>query len=224
MPDYAMELAMSLSHESNLDDSTRSMVEAIIEPFVEYLEQNLATDSDVLYLLEKYKRRVEWFDREDLYAAYHADPARGEKVYDSDLRRFLLDQGVDFPFSQPRSASGEADSVAGIETDDPLVCEVKLFGTSSYGVPYLAKGLNQALQYAQDYSKSVAHLVIINLGEQPLELPSDAADTEWPPRIQVAGVTVYLVAIRALPMASASKAKRLKPTVVKREQLAGTTA
>lgn len=214
----ALQIAHFFSHESNINSLLRSLTEGAVEPFVEYLEERLGSESEILYLLERFKRRVEAFDQEELHRQYQAT-RQGEDIYDHYLRKFLFDQGVDYPFSQPASASGRADVVSDVEGDDPLVCEVKLYDADKYGIPYLGKGLNQAVEYAHDYGKTVAHLVIINLSEHPLQLPSDEDPKLWPPRIHVSGVTVYLVAVRALPLPSASRRGRLAPRIVKREDL-----
>ena len=191
--------------DNNMDSGSRTATEAVVEPFIEFLQERIGEASDVLYLLERYVRRVEWFEQDGLWQAYQADTRHGEDVYDRDLRRFLFDQGIDYPFSQPRSASGLSDVVANVESDDPLVCEVKLYDAESYSKSYLAKGVQQATNYARDYGKSLAYLLIVNLSSKMLELPSDASPKEWPPRIDVGGVTVFLVHVRGLPQASASR-------------------
>lgn len=215
------DVAHNISAENNHNEALREMTEQVIEPFVEYLQERLGTESEVLHLLETYKRRLELFDRGRLYEAYESDKQRGEAQYDRDLRRFLLEQGIDYPYSQPASASGLADIVSGLEDEDPLVCEVKLYDGDQYRVPYLAKGLNQAVQYAHDYGQTTAYLVIFNLSEDLLQLPTDDAGNSWPPRLDVAGVTVYLVAIRARPLPSASKQGKARPLVVERDALVG---
>jgi hypothetical protein len=187
-----------------MDSGARTATEAVVEPFIEYLQERIGQASDVLYLLERYVRRVEWFEQERLWQAYQADTRHGEDVYDKDLRGFLFDQGIDFPFSQPKSASGLSDVVANVESDDPLVCEVKLYDGESYSKAYLAKGVQQVTNYARDYGKTMAYLTIINLTPKMLKLPTDGGPKEWPPRIDVAGVTVFLVHVRGLPQASAS--------------------
>jgi hypothetical protein len=133
------------------------------------------------------------------------DTARGESIYDADLREFLFDQGIDYPFSQPRSGSGEADVIANLESFDPLVCEVKLFDATRYGKSYLARGVQQAAAYARDYGKTSAQLVVINLSTKHIDFPSDLDQSYWPPRIQVGGITVFLVQVRAQPLPSASR-------------------
>ena len=172
---------------------------------INFLEYRIGTESDILYLLDKVKRRIEFFDKDRLYEDYLANKGHREDVYDQYVRRYLFDQGVDYPFSQPRSASGAADIVSGLETDDPFVSEIKLYDGDSYGVAYLAKGFNQAVQYAQDYGKTSAYFLVMNLSDHNLHMPSDEDAQMWPPRLHAAGVTVYMVVIRTKPLPSASK-------------------
>jgi len=217
----AWQAGNSFSSESNINAILRDVTEQAIEPFVEYLHEKLGTESEILYLLERFKRRVEAFDQDELYAAYVKDTARGENIYDRHLRKFLFDQGVDYPFSQPQSASGKADVVSDVHTDDPLVCEVKLYDASQYGVPYVAKGLSQAVSYAHDYGKTVAHLVVFDLSDKGIQVPTDEDVRSWPPRLHVNGVTVYIVIVKAKPLPPASERKKAAPRVVRRDELVG---
>jgi hypothetical protein len=201
----AFQTAHSFSYEQNINASVREMTEKLVEPFIEFLEERLGSESEVLYLLERLKSRIEAFDQKELYSAYQADTRHGEVAYDRYVRKYLFDQGIDHPFSQPRSASGEADIVSGLDGQDPLVEETKLYDGGDYGISYVAKGFNQAVQYAQDHGKTVAHLVVINLSDHNIGLPSDEEPSIWPPRLHTSGVTVYMVAIRAKPLASASR-------------------
>ena len=150
-------VALLFSDESNIQESLHDMTVAVLEPMVAYLIDSIAAGSEMLYLLDLYRRRLAWFDRDELYSKYNSHPADGEAQYDRNLRRFLLDHGVPYPFSQPASASGRTDIVSGLETDDCLVCEIKLYGGhSNYGVANLAKGVHQAVEYAKDYGKAIA--------------------------------------------------------------------
>lgn len=160
----ARHLAHDITGEGNFNDALRAFTEKTVEPLVDFLEERLGTESEVLYLLERFARRVELFERDDLFAAYESDTARGEALYDRHLQRFLFDQGVDKPIAKARSASGEADVLAELEGDDPLVCELKLFDGHRYGPAHLARGVHQAVEYALDWGKTVAHLVIVNVG------------------------------------------------------------
>ncbi len=211
-------------NNGNIPTAIRAMTEQAIEPLVEYLQEQVGEQSDVLYLLEKYRRRVAWFEQNRLWSEVEAEQtkegrAQVEAIYDRDLRRFLFEQGIDYPFSQPVSASGRADIVSDVESDNPLICEVKLFDGDTYGVPYLAKGLNQALSYAEDYGKSEAYLVVINLTDRPIDMPTDGENGDWPPRLMTGSVTVFLVIVQGKPMPSASARGKVKPWSVGRKDL-----
>jgi len=210
----------SFSVSTHLDTMLREMTEQTVRPFVEYLMEQLGSASEVLYMLERFTRRLEWFDQDELYKKYLADTKHGEDTYDAHLRKFLFDQGIDYPFSQPKSASGQVDIAAGLDGDDPLVCEVKLYDPSrNYRVPYVAKGFRQALDYAHDYGKSIAYLVTFNLSDHGLQLPTDEVSKPWPPRLHVEGVTVYLVVVNAKPLPSASQRGKASPRLVTRDEL-----
>ena len=135
------------------------------------------------------------------------------------MRRFLFSEGINMPFSQARSASGLSDVLAGLDTEDPLVCEAKIFDAASRGKRHLASGINQVLQYATDHGKQVGYLVITNLSGRPLNLPSEDNPRTWPPRITIAGVRVYLIAVRALPTPPASKQGKPAPPTPQRATL-----
>lgn len=210
------ELGHAVTNQRNMTDMARELTELVVVPLFDYLGEQITGDSSVLYLLERYVRRVEWFDRDSLHQRYLEERQQGEQVYDRDLRRFLFDQGMNMPFSQPKSASGLSDVLSDLDTDDPLICEIKLFDADSHDKRGLVGGVHQVVQYAQDHSKAAAYLVVINLSGRPLELPSDGSSGAWPPYVDLAGVRVYLLAVRALPTVSASKLGKAKPVVLSR--------
>lgn len=209
----------SIGHDTNMNAALREATESIVIPLFDYLGERIGGESSILYLLERYVRRVEWFDRDSLYDRYQANTRQGEKVYDDDLRRFLFEQGLDMPFSQPKSASGLSDVIGDIDTDDPLVCEVKVFDAGSHDKRGIVSGVHQVINYAQDYGKSAAYLVIINLSGRALELPTDGSEKTWPPFVDIAGVRVHLIAVRALPTVSASKMGKAMPVTLTRADL-----
>lgn len=111
----------------NMDEWAQAITAQVVVPLVTYLQNRLGTDSEILHQLERMRRQVEWFEQQELYERYVADKARGEDVYDRRVREFLFAQGIDYPFSQPASVSGKVDVLAGLDTEDPLVCEMKLY-------------------------------------------------------------------------------------------------
>ena len=210
---------MAVSSSSRFSDMWRELSGRILRPLFDYLSERVGEESSILYVLERYVRHVEWFSRQALHDAAMKDTRNAEAVYDLDLRQFLFGEGINMPLSQAQSPSGESDVLTGLDTDDPLVCEVKIYGAGRTKRS-LAGGVHQAISYASDYGKQVAYLVIINLSGKPLNLPSDDDPKLWPPRITVAGIRVYLVAVGALPpAASASKLGKPNPVIVTHDDL-----
>lgn len=219
-----LEYAVSIAGSGNLNDNWREFAERILQPLFDHLTDRVGAESSILYVLERYVRRVEWFDRQELYDRALADPRKAEETYDTDLRRFLFSEGINMPFSQAKSASGLSDVVSELDTDDPLVCEIKIFDGKSRGKRHLGSGVNQAIQYANDYGKQVAYLVVINLSGRPLTLPSEGDPKAWPSHVTIAGVRVYLITVRARPTASASKLGKPTPVTVTYDDLANPDA
>jgi hypothetical protein len=134
----------------NFNEMATAFVEMVVDPLVNYLEDQIEEGNAILGVLERYKRRSEWFHQRDLYERYSADTAHGEEVLDAHLRECLVDQGISYPFSQPRSPSGQADVVA--LGDDPLALEIKLFPPDAgKDRVYIKQGFSQAYRYAADY-------------------------------------------------------------------------
>lgn len=206
-------------YESSMSDASRHITERVFAPLFDFLTERIGEDSNALYILERYVRRVEWFDRESLFNEYNKQTSRGEEVYDRDLRRFLFDEGLNMPFSQAKSASGLSDVLTELDTEDPLVCEVKLFDASSHGKRGIGAGLNQVVQYAHDHQKTSAYLIIIDLSGRALELPTDGEPNVWPRYVDLDGVRTYLIRVRARPTVSASKLGKATPIVVGRDDL-----
>jgi hypothetical protein len=73
--------------------------DAYLEPFYEYLDESLDGQTAVLSLLLKYKRRVEWFDRDEVGKLV----ANGERTVAKHLYAYLFDQGLEFHI-EPQSA------------------------------------------------------------------------------------------------------------------------
>jgi hypothetical protein len=211
--------ASRITRTSGVDDIAQAFAQMVLSPLFDFLIEQVGAQGSVLYLLERYVRRVEWFERDDLYQRYQADRQNGEAVYDRDLRKFLFSEGINMPFSQVRAASGLSDVLTDLDTDDPFIGEVKLFDAGNHGKRELATGVNQATQYAQDWGKNTGYLVIINLSGRPLELPTDGPEGAWLPSLDHGGVRVYLIAVRALPMPTASQQGKPRPVTVTREDL-----
>jgi len=201
---------------SDTHTANHDLTQAHFVPLVGYLQSQLDEQSNVLYLLERYKRRAEWFNGPTLLAKMGGDPKKSEAIADQDVRAYLFDQGVDYPFSTPASRSGRADVVADVGDEQPLVLEIKLFDPArGYDRRYIRKGVRQSYRYTTDYGQPAGYLAIFNCTEQTLVLPQDPKDRHWPPRITIDDKTIYLVAINiASPSVSASKSGPLVSYII----------
>lgn len=194
-------------------------VDLALRPFFEYAIEHVGDFDSILYVLQRYVRDVEWHRRDDLYAKFVEDTANGEEVYNLDLQRHLYMDGGFITHAKVASASGQPDLIGGLDSVDPLICDGKLI-KSGTGPSYIATGFNQVIKYAQDYNKTRAFLVVFNLTDRLVEFPSDDPKKGWPSHVTYGGVRVYFVEVRALPPATtASKAGKLKPLTLTREDL-----
>lgn len=212
--DPPWQYGMLVNNEGNLNAALRDFTEVFVDPFVNYLHDRLDEGSNTLALVEKYKRRTEWFHKDDLLDRITWDPKQSETVADTDLREYLFDQGIDYPFSSPRSPSGRADVVADVGDERPLVLEVKLFDPDrGYDRSYVRKGFRQIHDYANDYGQSTGYLVVFNCSAQPLVFKTRLETTMWPPRVEFNHVTYFLVVID-LGKKVASRRGSLEPYVI----------
>jgi hypothetical protein len=211
--------AMMLSGATNINDSVRETTENYLQPLFDYLSERVGDTSSVLHIMDRYVRVIEWFDRDALAASYDLDTVHGEEIYNRHLRRFLFSEGLDMPYTEAASPSGDSDALSNLETDDPLVCELKLFDNVNKGKRHVASGVHQAVQYAHDYGKDTAYLVIVNLSGRALNLPTDADSKTWPPVLDVGGVRIYMINARGNRRASASKLGKTDPITWTREDL-----
>lgn len=181
-------------------------IENFIDPIIEYLGDNITKASAVLYLIEKYKKRVEWFTKRALLLKYRSAEKQYEDIFEDDLRLFLFDQGVEYPFSTPKSASGRVDVVGLIETNDPLIVEIKIFDKEkNYGKTRIISGLTQILKYCNDYVKDVGYLVIFNLETIEIDFKMKNMKNKYPPRLLINGITIYFYVINIAQTKPASK-------------------
>lgn len=203
--------ARLFSSESNYDAMLRDITESVVDPLVNFLHDRIDDGGNVLYVIERFKMKVEWFRRKYLYSLYSDNTSVGEASLDAELRAALFDGGVDYPFSQPLSPSGQADIVASLNSNDPLVLEVKVFDPNrSKGTSHLKQGFHQITRYSQDYNQSVGYLVIFNCSDKQLVImPEESSEPEFPPRIHYVGKTFFVVPIDVHPDVVSASRERL---------------
>ena len=220
----AINWATCFSHENNVNELINDLNDAVLDPFVNYLDDRIDGTGSVLYLLLRFKLKAEWFRKQELHQLYHDNTGSGEANLDLVLREVLFDGGVDFPFSQPVSPSGRADVVSLDNSDDPLVLEVKVFDPDrSKDKSGLRQGFHQVLRYANDYQQTVGYLVVFNCSDNQLVWPSeDSSHSEFPPRVVHDGKTFFLIAIDiGADRESASKERPSGRAMISRSELIG---
>lgn len=178
-------------------------------PFYEYLDEHIEDYGIIIYLLQRFKFRTEIFDREYIYKLYESDPKRSESLLDREVRKFLFDQGIDYPLSTPLSSSGRTDIVADLHTEDPLVLEIKILDLDrEYDKAYIRKGFRQIYDYTNDYNKNVGYLLIFNASEVDLNFNLKSKSET---RIELDEKTFYIVVVDIYPdTVPSSKKGKLK--------------
>lgn len=141
------------------DQVVKNLTEFMFTPLFDFLIEQAATRSSVLNTLYRWVRQLEWFDRDDLTARANATTRNAEGVFDLHLREWMFGDGIDMPFSQARGPSGESDLIAQVGSGDPMACELKLFENELKSKAYVATGLHQAVEYAQDHGLNFAYPV-----------------------------------------------------------------
>ena len=211
------------SKSAFLENSYAEFTRICFIPLLNYLIDDIRASNNMFYLLLRYKRWVEWFEDDRLNNLYQQSLGNGESLLDEDLRKFLFDNGIDYPFSQPRSPGGQADIVAGLETDDPLVLEVKIWDTNKrYRENRIRDGLRQVIDYAAKYGKSSGYVVVFNADPIPLRFVDSQNPGFWPACLE-SGSTYYFIAVdialREKPVSQHNKGKRVQANFVRLETL-----
>ena len=219
---HALSWAYYFSAQNRHDDKLVDFTAAVIDPFFNFLDDQIDELGNVLYLIERFKLKSEWFMQEQLYTLYTENTGAGEKLLDHQLRAFLFEGGIDYPFSEPVSRSGKADIVALLDSDDPLVLEVKIFDPKTgKNVRNIQQGFYQIQNYASDYNENVGYLVIFNCHDGPLVVQTDeSTEPEYPTRIFYANKSFFIIVIDINPQsAPASKGNPANQHIITSSQL-----
>jgi len=203
----------------SFDENFRKVKQNFIEPIINYLFDELEESNIVLYLLEKYKARTEWFLHKNLLAKYNVSENNFEQIFDDDLRLYLFDQGIEHPFSTPKSASGRADIIGLLDTSNPLIMEIKVYDSQkNYRKNRIIDGFSQAVKYANDFNKNSAYIVIFNVNNVEIQITSES-DKIFPPMISFNNKNFYFIVINLNFEISASKVGKLDVVTVSKEEL-----
>lgn len=196
-PDEQIEkrVGRKYTHESSYNEHLESFKEIFVEPFYDYLDENLDDKGFILSLLRHYKHKCEWFQRDSLYKIWSSDTQRGEKKLALHLYEYLHEHGVEFHI-EPSSASGEADLVSSQTRDEPLIADAKIFNGSNKDS--ISKGFRQLYNYTVDYNEPFGFLIIYKTCEEDLKFVlNDTAQRT--PFLSHNNKTIFFITIDIFP-------------------------
>ena len=152
---------------TGLEESLEAIREIFLEPFYEYVDEQLDDQRAMLNVLLRYKHRSEWFYRDHLMKLASDESRKAEKLLALDLYSYLYDQGIDFSI-EPSSISGEVDLIGAQGSEDPLVADTKIFDGDGRGKTYIRKAFNQIYTYTQQHNEPFGYLIIFKITDKDL--------------------------------------------------------
>lgn len=222
--DYNLQSKMFFQ-KRDFEDTKSSIIEEYISPIIYFLHDKLDKSNSTIYLLEKYKRRTEWFTKNDLLTKYLTATKNYEDIFEDDLRLFLFDQGIDYPFSTPKTTSGRADIVGAIDTNNPIVIEIKIVDREKkYGKNRIKDGFSQIVKYTNDFNKDVGYLVIFNTDKTELNFNLGEKNNIFPPMFCFNNKTYFFIVINLNNEQTASKIGTTESIEITQSDLIITTA
>ncbi|RQS88132.1 hypothetical protein [Burkholderia seminalis] len=200
-----------IAGSSKFPEMLEGFRDTYLEPFYEYLDEALDGQAAALSLLLKYKRHVEWFERDEVRALV----SKGERTVAKHMYAYLFDQGMEFHI-EPQSISGEADLVA-----PELVLDAKLFDgdSSRHGKRYILNGVNQLLTYTRDFHQQVGYLIVYRTCPEDLQFSFARSDMLVPFMVIDGRILYFLVVDVCEYDASASKRGPLKAHVIDEDEV-----
>lgn len=164
-----------------------------IEPLFDYLDETLDDSNTILATLIRYKRKVEWYRREELQILFEAQSFRGEKALAMHMYEYLFDQGIPF-HAEPLTGSGRPDVISLEDSDRPFIGDVKVFDAGGRGAAYLKKGLFQVYRYCWDYSQPIGHLIVFSTTNKQIRFELSSG-MDGVPRFEFNHKTIFVTVI-----------------------------
>lgn len=216
--DLSTKLTCYIFSGTEADEALVDYREQMFLPLFKYFDERV-DDSDLLYyLLSKYKRLCEWFESNRLFAIYNQDTQKGELNLDSDLRRFLLLEGIDYPFSTPKVTAGRVDVLVDIDRK-PVPIEIKIFDGNARGKSYIVNGIKQLIRYIEEYQQSAGYLVIFNLTKKIPQFGQQLSN-DFFPKVEIHNKVAFIVLININPeMPTASEKQELEIITIELSEL-----
>ena len=190
-------IARHFGPSSKSDEALDTLRDVFLEPFYEYVDEQLDDQRATLSLLLRYKHRSEWFHRDRLWELAQGDSRKAENLLALDLYLYLYDQGIDFHI-EPSSLTGEVDLIGAQGSDDPLLADAKIFDASGRSRAYIRKAFNQIYTYAQQYNEPFGYLIIFKVTDTDLRF-SLSTPSRNVPVVLYNHKTIFLITIDIYP-------------------------
>jgi len=203
-------ISHNYSGETNHNDALEFFKEFFVETFYDFIDEQIDDQRAILSILLRYKKKCEWFQRDNLFNLWENNTQIGEKLLAFNLYEYLFDQGIDF-IIEPTSFSGKIDLISAQSGEERLLADVKIFNPNkSKGIDYISKGFNQIYIYTLDYNESFGYLIIFKTCGEDLRfsLPNKEQTI---PFVWHNNKTIFFLTIDIFPHnTSASKRGKLK--------------
>lgn len=168
--------------------------ELFLLPVLNYITDNIESGTLIITTLKKFKHRCEWFEKPSLIQAYINDTKNGEKNLQSELYKFLFDQGIPL-IMESQSPSGKIDFISSQVGNEKVYAEVKIFHPEkSKDKNYIIKGVHQLISYLNDYNEHVGYLVIFKTGRENLSF-DDFPISHYLPCVEINKKIVYILTV-----------------------------
>lgn len=217
--DEVLTIGFRYDHNSEYEKCLDIFRDIFLDPFYEYIDEQLDDAGLIISLLFKFKQKCEWFNGERLFNAWSNATQTGEKTLAFSLYEYLHDQGLNFHI-EPKSASGVADLVSLQISGEPLIADAKIFSPEKgKGKDYLIKAFNQIYTYTRDYNEPFGYLIIFKTCEEDIKFLTSRNETLIP-SVTFNNKTIFFLVIDIFQyMHSASKRGTLKTFEVTEAEL-----
>lgn len=176
--------------------------ECIVGKIILYIKSQLKDVHYSLYLLNRYKMCSEVFKKDKLNEIYLVNSKESEIVLQDNLRLFLFEQGVEYPFSCAELKVGKTDVYAQISTNDCMLTEVKILDSNrGYRINRLIDGFSQLVKYVNELQISVGYLVVFNFDDSLPIIVTETGDNV----IILNDKTYHIIFVNLYNVESASK-------------------
>lgn len=177
-------------------ESHTRILELYISPIINHVNDSLDESSTILYLLEKYKKKTEWFTAKELQAKYNEIDDGFETLFEDDLRHFLFEQDINLPFNTATSALENVKPRGEIEPIEPIVAQIVICDKSkNYEREALKTGFSEIVKYADEFDKNYGFLVVFNMNSFDISSNQEQNGFVIKPIVEYKEKTYYFVVV-----------------------------